>query len=557
MSDTDTPSLRLLPEPIEGDSTRMSVAAFWGDTRLHAAELDPSNVSATAQFDRELRRQWPAVESDPSLAEMLADEWHRVLAEADRSRHTAKAKTHTPEADQEYVTELANAQELVQRHGADMRYNVDTGAWMVYAGNAWKDDHSRVPQWTKEIARETWTRLQHLDSKLVARHASRMETAAGIAGVLKLASTEPGIPIRQSDLDADPFLFNCRNTAIDLRTCQPKDHERGDLCARVAPVTYDPRAVADLWLSVMNRIMGSNERLIAYVQRVAGLCLTGDPTVHELLILHGAGANGKSVFVDTLLGLLGPYAGMAPESLLMQRTHQEHPTELADLCGKRLVVASETEEAGRLRVQLVKRLTGDTTIKGRFMRQDFFEFPRTHKLLMVTNNRPRINEDTEAVWRRIKLIPFAVTIPLEERDTHLLEKLHAERSGILNWCLAGCLAWQRQGMDPPAEVLAATADYRAEADPLADFVQQRVIVAAGCRVTRNDLFSVYQSFAVQAGDKHPLDRTAFFERMRRIDGVADGSWRSGGVAVRGFTGIGLLQAQTENDSETCSNGGVL
>jgi putative DNA primase/helicase len=192
-----------------------------------------------------------------------------------------------------------------------------------------------------------------------------------------------------------------QNGTVDLRTGELRPHRREDLLTKLAPVTFEPAAKPVLWLAFLNRIMGGNEGMIRYLQQIAGLSLTGDASVQELFVMYGCGANGKSVFLDTLSALMGDYAAEAPPSLVTSRTNDEHPTELADLCGKRLVVASETEEGAKLRIQLVKRLTGNARIKGRFMRQDYFEFPRTHKLVLVTNNKPVIRETTNAVHPRV------------------------------------------------------------------------------------------------------------------------------------------------------------
>jgi putative DNA primase/helicase len=255
--------------------------------------------------------------------------------------------------------------------------------------------------------------------------------------MMTLAQTEAGLAATAGDFDADPFLFNCLSGTLDLRTGTLHPHARGDRLTKVAPVHYDPTAPRPLFDAFVDRIMGGNRRMVDYLARVLGLCLSGDVSIQELYFFIGEGANGKSVLIDTVLGLLGAYATVAPESLLLLRAHPEHATEIADLCGRRLVVASETEEGAQLKVQLVKRLTGDARLKGRFMRRDFFEFDRTHKLVIVSNNRPVIRETKHAVWRRVRLVPFEVIIPEAERDTQLTEKLKAEWSGILSWLVAG------------------------------------------------------------------------------------------------------------------------
>jgi len=176
-------------------------------------------------------------------------------------------------------------------------------------------------------------------------------------------------------------------------------------------------------------------------------CLTGDVSVQILPIFYGPGGNGKNVFLDTLMGVMGPFAEEAPDGLITARASDEHPTEIADLHGKRLIVASETEENKKLRIGLVKKITGNKFLKGRFMRQDYFQFERTHKTVLVTNNKPVVTESSNAIWRRLRLIPFVVTIPEGRQDRQLTEKLVAEWPGILSWAVRGCLDWQSRQCD--------------------------------------------------------------------------------------------------------------
>jgi putative DNA primase/helicase len=312
---------------------------------------------------------------------------------------------------------------------------------------------------------------------------------------------------------------------------------------------FDSAAECPTWSRFLSEIMGGDENLIGYLQRLTGYCLTADATEQALFIFHGSGSNGKNVFLDTLTSLLGDYAGTAPPSLLMLKRNPEHPTELADLMGRRLVVASETDEGGRLNVNLVKQLTGNARLKGRFMRQDFFEFDRTFKLVLMTNHLPVIRETTHAAWRRLRLVPFGVTIPDEKQDRHLIDKLRADWPGILAWAVRGCLIWQEAGLRTPEAVLNVTKTYREESNPLADFLTERCIIMPSATVSRADIFDTYQKWAERNGDRNPLERTMLFERLRGLPGVSDSRGRKEGKISRGFTGIGLCFS-TENGRDS-------
>ena len=446
-----------------------------------------------------------------------------------------------------HLSQQVNAEQLARLLCGDALFNTYSGNWEWFDGRRFTADHAgNVPRAAKRVARQTWRFVTDssfgFDPKTAIKHAVDSEKASGIAAMIKLAETEPGIPIRATDFDANGSQFNCLNGTLDLGAMSLRPQDRRDRLTKLAPVAHDATAPRPLFDAFMLRIMKGQAPMVQYLQRVLGRCLSSDVSEQEVYFFLGEGANGKSVLIDTVLGILGDYAGTAPESLLTVQPHNEHPTEIADLCGKRLVVASETEEGARLKVQLVKRLTGDGRLKGRFMRQDFFEFDRTHKLIVVSNNRPLIRETKHAIWRRIRLVPFDVIIPEAERDPQLTQKLKAEWSGILAWLVEGYRDWREGGMRTPPEVLAATQSYQSEQDPLGDYLADRCMLGSSTvRISRNDLYADYQSYCQQSGERHPLSRAALFDHVRGAKGVSEDQWRLAGstVPVRGFRGIGL------------------
>jgi putative DNA primase/helicase len=355
----------------------------------------------------------------------------------------------------------------------------------------------------------------------------------------------PEVAVSPDDLDRDPMLLNLENGTVDLRTGERRDHARGDLITKQARVKFDPTADCPLWHRFLGRIMDGNARMIGFLQRLAGMCLTGDVRDQHLPIFFGPGNNGKSVYLDTSTGLMGDYAIQAPPDLLVIKRNAEHPCEIADLCGRRLVVSAESEEGARLKTAFVKRLTGDARLKGRFMRADFFEFSRTHKIVLVTNNRPQVREASIAIWRRLCAVPFTVVIPPEEVDELLLDKLRAEFSGILNWMLAGCREWLAEGLQIPPEVQAATEAYQKEQDVIKGFVDECCILAANAIVPRSDIYREYEAWAKRSGESHPLINRQFYERLRKLPGVGDDERRLDGKTTRLFTGIGLLSTRQE------------
>ncbi|KKL83177.1 hypothetical protein LCGC14_1977380 [marine sediment metagenome] len=383
-----------------------------------------------------------------------------------------------------------------------------------------------------------------MNDKALADHAKRTESEARIAAMIALAASEPGIPVRPAELDADPWLLNVQNGTLDLRTGTLRVHEGADLITKLAPVNYDPAAECPLWLAFLDRIMEGKASLIEFLQRSAGYSLTGDISEQVLFFFYGRGRNGKSTFLTTILTLLGDYGRQAAPGLLTMKRHDAHPTERADLMGARFVASIEVEQGRRLAEALVKELTGGDRQKARFMRGDFFEWEPTHKLYLAVNHRPVVTGTDLAIWRRIRLVPFSVRIPEEEQDRNLSAKLKGEASGILNWALEGCLAWQGDGLGAPLEVVEATASYRAEQDVLGAFIDDECTLAEDAKATAKSLYAAYREWSKAHGEE-PATQTAFGLQLGER-----GLRASRGRSARWWRGIGL------NAQPGLENGGL-
>jgi putative DNA primase/helicase len=447
------------------------------------------------------------------------------------------AQNHTPSAAERgpsnhdaivNLTDLGNARRLVERHGRDLRYCHPWKKWLVFDGQRWREDATaevvrRAKETQGDLLARSVSRLSELaddDSdesrveksqlKTIIAHCLKWEDFRRLNASVELASSEPTIPILPDVLDNDPMLFNVQNGTLDLRTGALREHRRDDYLTKLAPVEFDPSARCPRWLDFFHRIMGGKMELIGYLQRVAGYCLSGDCSEHALWFFYGQGANGKSTYLSTLLHLFGDYGAQAVSELLMQRAHEQHPTERADLFGRRFVATIETDEGKRLAESLMKQATGGDKIRARKLYQDFFEFTPTHKIFLAANHLPIVKGTDFAVWRRIKLVPFVVTIPPAEQDRQLAAKLKSEAPGILNWALAGCLEWQRNGLSEPEDVQAATAAYRAEQDTFASFIAECCFVHSEARARASALFDAFGKFS---GDK-TLTQTAFGRKLK-------------------------------------------
>jgi putative DNA primase/helicase len=354
------------------------------------------------------------------------------------------------------------------------------------------------------------------------------EAAPRINAMLDLARSEPGIPVLPVDLDRDMWLFNCANGTLDLRTGELRQPRREDLLTKLSPTEYQPDAPCPNWLAFLDAIFQGDEYLILFMQRLLGYCLTGDVREQILPILWGGGANGKSTLVNAVLTTMGPdYAMKAPPDLLMESRSDRHPTELANLFGKRLVVASETHQGRRLNEALVKDITGGEPIRARRMREDFWEFSPTHKVFLLTNHRPEVRGTDEGIWRRLRLVPFEVTfwnpddpnnvgkvLPPELcQDKALGDKLTAEAPGILAWMVSGCLGWRAEGLTLPEKVSAATTEYRQAEDILAQYIAECCLIGSAMKCKASDIYASYKRWSEAMGETEQLSSKRFGEAM--------------------------------------------
>jgi putative DNA primase/helicase len=409
-------------------------------------------------------------------------------------------------------TDLGNAERLVTMCRNQIHYLYPARKWIVWTGRNWvPDDSGDVYRRAKLAVRSIPMDAEFVDGKdaraEILKHAIRSESERGIRAMVTCAQSEPGVPVLPSELDADPWVLNTNGGTLDLRTGFVRPHDPLDLCTKLSPVHYNPDATAPTWDAFLERVQpGADMR--AFLQRLVGYWLTGVIRDHVLPIFYGVGANGKGTFVESVQYVMGDYSRTVDSAVLMAKKGDAHPTERAQLLGLRFAAASETEEGRALAESTVKHLTGGDRVSARFMRQDFFEFEPTHKLALCTNHKPQIKGTDKGIWRRVLLVPWTVFIPEGERDGELKEKLRAEAPGILAWAVRGCLEWQRIGLDPPAEVRAATEQFRAESDAVGRFVDERCVRRGGLRVQASALYAEFEKWCRENGEQCP-SLTAF------------------------------------------------
>ena len=323
---------------------------------------------------------------------------------------------------------------------------------------------------------------------------------------------EPLLSCSAADLDSDPNLLGLTNGALELASCTFRTHRAKDRLTKLAGCGFEANATAPLFQRFLTEIMDNDLSKIEYLQRLVGYSLSGVRGDHILPIFWGSGANGKSTFLGVWQALLGDYAGTASPDLLVQTGRNEHPTVLAELQGRRLVVASESANTADLNEDRVKWLTGGDLISARRMHQDPFQFSPSHLLVLQTNYVPRVKGVDEGLWRRLQLVPFGVTISSGRRDSSLKEKLLGELPGILNWAIAGWKAYKVHGLAPPPAICAATQRYRGKNGDVEAYIQESCVLETHAKVSAGDLYENYTRWC-SVMETIALTKQAFGRRL--------------------------------------------
>ena len=427
------------------------------------------------------------------------------------------------------MTEDALADAFTQEHSEDWRYVAGWGQWLTWTGTVWrKEDTLQAYDLSRQICRGAARKAAN------AKLKAKLSSASTIAAVERIARADRRHAETTEVWDRNPWLLNTPGGIVDLQSAAVGPHDRPAYMTKITAAS--PDGDCPTWCAFLDTVTGGDIELQRYLQRMAGYCLTGVTTEHALFFLYGTGANGKSVFANTLTAIIGDYAAVAAMDMFMASHGDRHPTDMAGLRGARVVSAIETEQGSRWAESKLKALTGGDRITARFMRQDFFEFTPQFKLLVVGNHKPSIRNVDEAMRRRLHMIPFTVTIPPGKRDKRLPDRLLAERDGILAWALKGCLEWQRTGLMPPASVLAATEEYFEAEDALGRWLEERCDLGPNLKATSGDLYTSWKNWA-EANGEYAGSNKRFSETL-----TARGFHRANTSTARGFRGLALRDA---------------
>jgi len=393
------------------------------------------------------------------------------------------------------LTMLGNSERFVAQYGDDVRFCHEKKAWLIWDGKRWVEDRAgRINELAKETVRSIVREAERVENEELRdgliSHSRRSETSAQISGTATLAQTNPDLALSPDQLDSDPWLLNCENGTIDLRTGKLLPHSREHLITKIIPIHYDPRAKCRMWDAFIYKVMGGNWDLIEFLQRAVGYSLTGDTRERCLFFAVGPTASGKTTFIEAVRALLDDYAKATDFDSFVHGKRTNIRNDLARLEKARFVSAVEARRGDKFDEGLVKHVTGRDTFMARFLYHEFFEFRPEFKIFLAANHRPRIEDVDEAIWARFHVIPFRVQIPQDEQDKDLGERLKRELAGILAWAVRGCLEWQRlQGLQPPESIREALRVYKAESDPLNVFLNERCLLLPKYEETTANLYA--------------------------------------------------------------------
>ncbi|MBF9015167.1 MULTISPECIES: phage/plasmid primase, P4 family [unclassified Oceanispirochaeta] len=408
-------------------------------------------------------------------------------------------------------SDFFNARMMLEDWGGDIKYCAPWKKWLIWDEKRWAvDELGTIIEMGRMSVESMILKVIRCkdgeESMAMLAHARRSSTARKIESMLYIVKSDSRARISPDALDQDIYLLNCNNGIIDLSSGRLRPHKRDDLITKLAPVDYLPDADCPVWKKFLKDIFDGNRELIRFVQKFLGCSLTGDMACQAMFILYGTGANGKSTFINVVNRILGDYATTTPTETFMQKKGEQATNDIARLKGSRFVTAMESDEHGRLAESVIKRLTGNDMISARFLYGEYFQFLPTFKIVMATNHKPRIGGTDHAIWRRIKLIPFLVTIPEDKQDRKLPAKLEQELPGILAWMVEGCLRWQKEGLGSSEAVNEATDEYRSQMSDIQMFLSEKCEMVAESMTQSSILYGAYKTWCEKNNERAKSNR---------------------------------------------------
>jgi putative DNA primase/helicase len=444
-------------------------------------------------------------------------------------------------------SDTGNAECLAQISGDDLRYCHTRKKWLAWDGSRWAIDEGSA---TAHRAMIVVVRARYRACEAIPDLDQRKKASSWCVGcestnkleaALRTATRLMTFSTTIERWDGNQLIAAALGATLDLRSVVHRAVRREDYLTMQFGAIYDPEATCPRWLQFLDEVFLSNAELIAYIQRAIGYCLTGDTREQKLFLCHGTGANGKSVFLEILVALLGDYAANASFETFDANRRSESSNDLAMLRGKRLVTVIETEEGKRLAEARVKSVTGQDLITCRFLYGEYFSYRPTYKIWLAMNHLPIIKGTDKGIWRRVELIPFKADFEGHE-DKTLATALREELDGIFQWALEGLRQWWQRGLDTPEIVKRATKQYREDSDQVGRWIADRCIVVSNVFLSSGTGYKNYEAWCKEVGED-AVSQNKWSRRMNEkgFQGNPD-------TSKRGWIGIGLRVAPENEDS---------
>ncbi|PCK21868.1 DNA primase [Bacillus pumilus] len=455
-----------------------------------------------------------------------------------------------------HLTELGNAERIAYYHGKNIRYCNEL-EWLIWDGKRWEEDSKRkIEAITAKTLRALYGEAEAAEDKIRKKQlydwAKKCERRS--IRINSILDVRPMVSVKKKDFDSFKFLFNCNNGVINLKTGELKPHDRNLLLTKMSPIPYEKDADCPNWINFLESIFltttgNPDHELIEYLQKAIGYSLTGVTKEQIMFFLFGNGRNGKSTFINVIQDILGDYARQTnSDTFLKKKNESGINNDVARLDGARFVSAVESEEGQQLSEALVKQITGGEKMSARFLRQEYFEFTPEFKVFFTTNHKPIIKGGDNGIWRRIKLVPFTVTIPEEKIDADLPEKLKREMSGILRWIVDGCLKWQKEGLKDPKAIRNATQGYREDMDILGPFLNENCTIHEDASIEAKILYENYKKWCFQ-NDEIDLKNRSFYRQLEvrgfKKENGAKNKVYFKGLTLNQYAGHNLLSGVNE------------
>nr|WP_288851883.1 phage/plasmid primase, P4 family [uncultured Acidovorax sp.] len=476
---------------------------------------------------------WHGIKGPGSVAEVINASIHGELQEL-RQQDTSPAiysPHRAPLAIPQQIEAIENSDDALAMQfvecASNLRWSPGLG-WMIDDCVTWSRDDALH---RFDLARQVCRAVAAPIADKAEAEARRISSAKTVNAVVTLAQSDRRMVIPTSAWDADPLLLNTPGGIVDLRT--GKMRERGiEYVTQAASVAPDFSADCSTWIRFLQQVFLGDAAMIEFMQRSMGYWLSGSVREQVIHFLHGQGSNGKSVLSDLIKWIVGSYGVKLTATALMQSRGERHPTELAQLRGKRLALSSELGEHDYFNEALLKELTGDATLSARFMRGDFFEFAMSQKHLIVGNFKPRLRGGDPAIARRMLLVPFNATFKGAAKDMSLPIKLKAEAPAILAWMIRGAVKWHVEGLAVPGSVIDASAEYMADHDDMAQWIAECCEMEGEAKAS--NLYASFSAWKKARGENAP-SQTVWGSRLTAMRGIS--KRRSGGVR---YSGIRLI-----------------